>query len=200
MNRLLFAAMTGLSATQDALKTAALSTRTELGAGARFLRHARAVNMRGQRELIRVGAHSIVAGELLVFAHGGRIEIGDWCYVGESSRIWSASSVTVGSRVLISHNVNIHDSDSHSLDPRERHVHFRQIAQAGHPSSLESVGMAPVRIGDDVWIGFNAVILKGVTIGSRSVIGAGSVVTADVAPDSLFLGTSVRRKLNDDDS
>jgi len=52
-----------------------------------------------------------------------------------------------------------------------------------------------IRIEDDVWIGFNCTILKGVTIGARSVIAAGSTVTKQIPPDSLVIGGEVRKTL-----
>jgi acetyltransferase-like isoleucine patch superfamily enzyme len=47
--------------------------------------------------------------------HGGSIRLGDYCYAGENTHIWSANSVTIGNRVLISHGVNIRDANAHSL-------------------------------------------------------------------------------------
>ena len=66
---------------------------------------ARIRNIRGDTEKILVGPHTRILGELLTFAHGGEIKIGEWCYVGEGSRIWSAASIAIGDRVLISHFV-----------------------------------------------------------------------------------------------
>jgi acetyltransferase-like isoleucine patch superfamily enzyme len=162
---------------------------------ARLLGPAKIVNMQGNPHAIRVGAHSIVRGELLTFAHGGSISIGEWCYVGEGTRIWSAARVVIGNRVLIAHNVNIHDTDSHPLDARQRHQHFVEIATVGHPRHLDTVTSAPVHIGDDVWIGFNAILLKGATVGPRTIIGAGSVVVGEVPPDSLYVRDRVVRRL-----
>src|SRR5437868_13871626 len=71
---------------------------------------ARIVNNLGRDESIEIGSGSHIKGELLTFSHGGKIKIGDYCYVGEQSRIWSALSVTIGDRVLISHCVNIFDN------------------------------------------------------------------------------------------
>ncbi len=162
--------------------------------GVTTLESARVVNIFGERERIRVGAHSVLGGELLTFAHGGNIRIGEWCFIGEGTRIWSADSVSIGSRVLISHGVNIHDCDSHPLDAAERHEHFRRLRTAGHPRETHSIASAPVRIEDDAWIGFNATILKGVTIGARSIVAAGSIVTRDVPADSIQIGGSVVRR------
>lgn len=173
------------------VRRAMLDGLADLAPTATVVESGRIVNLHGQRERIRVGSGTVVAGELLVFAHGGRIELGDWCYVGEGSRIWSAASVKIGSRVLLSHGVNVHDCDSHPRDAGERHRHFRELVTSGHPRQLESVPSAPVIIGDDVWIGFNATVLKGVTIGAGSIIAAGSIVTRDVPAGSLFVGGAV---------
>lgn len=162
---------------------------------ATLLETARVVNLAGSKAQVQVGAGTVVAGELLVFAHGGRITIGDWCYVGEGTRIWSAQSVTIGHRVLVSHGVNIHDCDSHPRDAAERHRHFRDLCESGHPRTLDSVANAAVVIEDDVWIGFNAIVLKGVRIGARSIIAAGSIVTRDVPADGIYIGKALAGRL-----
>lgn len=131
-------------------------------------------------------------GELLTFAHGGRIRIGDWCYIGELSRVWSACDIAIGDRVLISHGVNIHDTDSHPRDAVARHRQYIELSIRGHPTTLEGVASAPIRIDDDVWIGFNAVVLKGVSIGARSIVAAASVVTRDVPADCVVIGSEIR--------
>ena len=78
-------------------------------------RGARIRNIRGDSDKIVVGRHSRILGELLTFAHGGEIQIGEWCYLGEGSRIWSAASIVIGNRVLISHAANIFDNLTHPL-------------------------------------------------------------------------------------
>lgn len=163
---------------------------------ARFLSGARVYNIRGTRDSIRIGAHTGILGELLTFAHGGSIEIGSWCYIGEGARIWSAERIRIGNRVLISHDVNIHDTNSHSLTASIRHRHFTQIITQGHPKKVEDIAASAVTIEDDVWIGFNSIVLKGVTIGARSVVAAGSIVINNIPRDSLFVGNQVINKSN----
>lgn len=160
-------------------------------ATARLGPDARIINIRKVSSLIRIGAQSIVDGDLLIFAHGGRVTIGEWCYVGEGSRIWSAVHVSIGNRVMISHNVNIFDSLTHPVDPYLRHRHFRDIATTGHPKNID-LGERPVRIEDDAWIAAGAMVLRGVTIGKAAVVGAGSVVTRDVPPFSIVAGNPAR--------
>lgn len=146
-------------------------------------------NFAGEAGQIRVGPHSYVRGRLLTYSHGGTIRIGEWCYIGARTEIWSMNSVVIGNRVLIAHDVNIHDGTAHSKDRGERSAHFRHIVERGHPSKVQNlpgVSSAPVIIEDDVWISFGVIILKGVRIGSGSVITAGSIVTRDVPPNVLF--------------
>ncbi|MDA9408556.1 acyltransferase [Bradyrhizobium sp. CCBAU 45384] len=148
---------------------------------------ARIRNIYGEQDRIRIGAHSQVLGELLTFRHGGRIEVGSWCYIGESSRIWSAGSIVIGDRVLISHSANVFDNLTHPLGARARHRQIRAIFKSGHPKDID-LGERPVRIGDDAWIGANAIVLRGVSIGQGGVVAAGAVVTKDVPAYSVVAG------------
>ena len=155
--------------------------------GARLMPTARIRNIRGDSGCIRIGAHSIIRGELLTFAHGGRIEIGSWCYVGEGTRIWSASSVIMGDRVLVAHGVNIFDNLTHPIDPAERHRQIKDIFTTGHPADI-NLDERPVLIEDDAWIGAGAFVMRGVRIGMRAIIAAGAVVTKDVPADTIVAG------------
>jgi acetyltransferase-like isoleucine patch superfamily enzyme len=112
---------------------------------------------------------------------GGVIAVGNGS--GLSSAILSAcSSITIGENVKIGGNVRIFDHDYHSLDFKERRGREKK----------ENIKTRPVRIGNDVFVGTNAMILKGVTIGDRAIIGAGSVVTSRVPPDEVWAGNPAR--------
>jgi acetyltransferase-like isoleucine patch superfamily enzyme len=148
---------------------------------------ARIKNARGDTDKIVVGRHSRIMGELFTFAHGGEIKIGEWCYVGEGTRIWSAASIVIGNRVLISHHANIFDSLTHPLRAAARHRQIREIFTRGHPREI-SLDESPVRIGDDAWIGAGAMVMRGVTVGEGGVVAAGAVVTKDVRAFSIVAG------------
>src|SRR5690349_13982726 len=112
--------------------------------GAVLASSARIRNIYGDSDRIRIGCHSYVRGELTTFGQGGLIRIGEWCYVGEGTRIWSAASITIGDRVLISHSANIFDNLTHPLDARARHEQIKQIFKKGHPRDI-SLDERPVR-------------------------------------------------------
>lgn len=92
-----------------------------------------------------------------------------------STRMWIHDSLTIGNNVNVGGNVLLIDTDCHPIDYEVRRV------------STEGTKFAPIVVEDDVWIGAHSIILKGVTIGARSVIGAGSVVTKSI-PDDCIAG------------
>ena len=65
----------------------------------------------------------------MTFGQGGNINIGDYCYIGKNSNVWSAKDINIGNRVLIAHNCNIFDSNTHPLDPVKRHEQFKKILE-----------------------------------------------------------------------
>lgn len=159
-----------------------------IGVGTRILPGGKIVNLQNVQGAISVGSCTWIAGQLLVFGHAGRIRVGDYCYIGDSSRVWSAAEVTIGNRVFLAHGVNIHDNDSHSISAMRRHQHFRELVATGAPSFVEDISVSPVRIEDDAWIGFNSSILKGTTIGKGAIVGACTVVTRDVPAYAIVAG------------
>jgi acetyltransferase-like isoleucine patch superfamily enzyme len=172
----------------------------DLAPSARLGRWARIMNDGGPSERIRIGEFSAVDGELLVFAHGGRISIGQWCYVGPGTRIWSGANIDIGNRVLIAHNVNIIDNQTHPISPEARHQQFVAINSFAHPKNV-LLGDLPIVIEDDAWIAAASSLLRGVTIGEGAIVGTGSVVTEDVPPYTIVAGNPARvvRALRDDE-
>ena len=109
---------------------------------------------------------------------GASILIGD--NVGVSGSTISARlKIVIGNNVLLGSGVLISDNDAHPLLPEERHL-------------PDSTVLAPVIIEDDVFIGARAIILKGVTLGTGSVVGAGSVVSRDVPARTVVAGNPAR--------
>ncbi len=161
-----------------------------LAPSAKLLATGRVINIGNRRGAITIGANSQISGRVLTFGHGGKITIGEWCFVGAGSQIWSAAEIVIGDRVLISHGVNIHDNNSHPLESADRFAQTKAIFTIGHPAEISSIRAAPIHIGDDAWIGFGATIMKGVSIGARAIVGANAIVRDDVPPDGMVTATA----------
>jgi acetyltransferase-like isoleucine patch superfamily enzyme len=148
--------------------------------------NAACVNSLGDRSRIQLGAKVVCRGLLRIDQFGdGRIVIGANSYIGDDCLLSSASEIAIGEDVLIAHGVQIFDNDSHPLEWAARRKDFAAILSGG---SRQPIPSRPVRIGSGAWIGFNAIVLKGVTIGEGSVVGAGSVVSRDVPAGTVVAG------------
>lgn len=128
---------------------------------------------------IRWNVYGIIQPNVLnVRTPGAQIIIGD--NVGISGSTISASqSIVIGNNVLIGSGCVICDSDAHPIHPKDR-------------NDSKKTKSIPIKIEDGVFIGARCLILKGVTIGKGSVIGAGSVVTHDVMPMSIYAGNPAK--------
>ena len=84
-------------------------------------------NYREDKSLIQIEENTVIIGELVIFPYGGKIEIGKNCYIGEKTRIRSANSIKIGNEVIISDDVNIYDTDAHSLNYVLRHKEFVEV-------------------------------------------------------------------------
>ena len=105
------------------------------------------------------------------FKGRGGIRIGDYCLICPGVRISAAKSIDIGDSCMLASNVYITDSDWHGVYDR-----------------VSPVSGQPVRIRDNVWIGDSSIVCKGVSVGENSIIGAGSVVTRDVPPNTIAAG------------
>jgi acetyltransferase-like isoleucine patch superfamily enzyme len=148
------------------------------------------INLSNDKSRIVVGSNSHIYGQLTIHKLGGKIHIGNDCSLGENSRIVSLSKITIGDRVMIAHNVNILDNNSHPIDAKDRHIDF--LNNYLHHNIPVDIASQEVIIEDDVWIGFNSIILKGVRIGRGAIIGAGSIVTKDIAPWTVNVGNPIQ--------
>jgi len=168
-----------------------------LGEGVLFYAEASLENQSNLSEHLEISNYCHIAGHIAV-SRNGRFKIGNHSFIGKGTRIWVRNNVSIGSYVLISHLVDIHDSNSHSLDWKNRRLEAVASLEKNCPIELEDVKNAPVVIEDDVWIGFKSSILRGVHIGKGAIIAAGSVVTKDVPAYTMVAGNpaSVVKVLN----
>ena len=170
------------------VKTADGARGAVLASATRVLEAGRIPNLGKTRDNIRIGLDGRINGEVLAFRHAGRIVFGNWFYPAAASTIWSSDpeGILIGDRVLISMNVHIHDTDRHAFDLEHRFLHTQEIMLRGHPETDPGIRSRSIVIGDDVWIGFGASILKGMRIGHRAIVGARSVITGDVPDDAVI--------------
>jgi acetyltransferase-like isoleucine patch superfamily enzyme len=148
-----------------------------------------------RRRFYSAGEQLLVTGRIEV---RGKVSVGDCVMLENGARLWalrngaikmgnhifvstatisSTLSVELGNYVVISPNALIIDHDGYGLD--------------GNPAVEK-----PVKIGNHVWIGLRAIILKGVTIGDNSVVGASAVVAKDVEPNTIVAGNPARKIRN----
>ncbi len=152
---------------------------------AQIFRHLRS----RKRKAVVIGKHvSCYAGCSFAIAENGTCTIGDFTLLN-GALIMADDKIDIGSHCLISWNVGIADSDFHPLEPAQRLIDAQALAPffKDRPARPK-LKTAPVRIADNVWIGMNAVILKGVTIGENSIVAAGSVVTKSIPPNTVVAG------------
>ncbi len=118
-----------------------------------------------------------------------KILIGDRVGIS-SSCLWASESITIGNDVNIGGDCLIIDNDAHPISFQQRRRSYRK--EVGTDAYHQTIKSAPVVIGDDVWIGARCQILKGVKIGARSIIAAGSIVTKDIPEDVIAGGNPCR--------
>jgi acetyltransferase-like isoleucine patch superfamily enzyme len=159
---------------------------------AQFMKHPESIIVIGSNCTFRSSARSNFIGInrpciLSTHTSHAHISIGSGCGFS-GTVIGAAKKITIGNKVMCGANVTITDFDWHTVDAQDRHT-------AG-----QSPGSA-VEIEDNVWIGLNALILKGVHIGRNSVIGANSVVVSSVPANVVAAGNPARvvRQLNFDE-
>ena len=124
-------------------------------------------------------------------------EMGENCYIEPPLRANWGKHTHLGKQVYANFNLTLVDDTDIHIGDYVMIAPNVTIATAGHPIEPElrkRVGQfnMPIRIGNNVWIGANAVVLPGVTIGENSVIGAGSVVTKDIPENVVAVGNPCR--------
>jgi acetyltransferase-like isoleucine patch superfamily enzyme len=134
---------------------------------------------------LKIMEGSIIEARIVFEREGAKIQIGSNTFIGSSNLI-SADSITIGNNVLMAWGCYVVDHNSHSLIFKERSNDVRNWYKG--EKDWTTVLKKPVVIKDKAWIGFNSIILKGVTIGEGSIIGAGSVVTKDIPDWSVATG------------
>lgn len=147
------------------------------------------------KHYLSIGSQCVIDSSFVFETQEGHISIGDRVHIGGGTQLIARNNITIGNDVIIAWNCTIYDHNSHSVNWEERKddvtKEWNNLCQ-GRSSIADKdwnvVKTSPITICDKVWIGMNALILKGVTIGEGAVIAAGSVVSKDVPPFTIVAG------------
>lgn len=146
-----------------------------LGEGSRLTR----IHIDGHRNRIRIGARCRLNGQIVIKCDDGLIEIGDeTSSMGLRLHMHESSQIIIGRDCMFSGGISMDTSDNHSII---------DVASGKRINPCK-----PIAIGDHVWVGQHSTILKGATIGSHSVIGAGSIVRGVIPDHSLAVGSPAK--------
>ena len=147
---------------------------------------------------LRIGEHCFIRDKIVFERPSARLSVGDRTYLGYGL-IAVARIVEIGSDVMFGWGVTIVDHNSHGVGFAHRRGDTERWLNG--EKDWTHVKIAPVVIADKAWIGFNATILKGVTVGEGAVIAAGALVTKPVPPWTVAAGNPARvvRELGPDE-
>jgi acetyltransferase-like isoleucine patch superfamily enzyme len=133
----------------------------------------------GTRATFELGRWAWVGHGCKIRAHEGTISIGAKSVLGQECTISSYRHVSIGRECVIADRVMLIDFD-------------HGMVEVDRPIRLQGIYTRDVRVGNNVWIGYGACILRGVTVGDNAVIGTNAVVTRDVPPNAVVAGVPAR--------
>jgi NDP-sugar pyrophosphorylase family protein len=140
---------------------------------------------------LTLGEHCTMDEVQFILGREAEVAVGDCCYFSYVY-LMSELELRIGSYVIIGWGVHVTDTDFHPIGPVERIADAIACSPLGAGRARAPLERRRVTIGDDVWIGPKATILKGVSVGTASVIEPGSMVTRDVPSGSRVAGNPAR--------
>jgi acetyltransferase-like isoleucine patch superfamily enzyme len=136
---------------------------------------------------IVIGSHCHLEGMQLALGKRATLHIGDYVFAAHLI-VLAEQEIRIGNGVFVSFNVVLADTDFHPIDPAQRMADAIAVSPLGKGRPRPPIATAPVIIEDDVWIGPNVTILKGVRVGRGAFVEPGALVTKDVPPRARVLG------------
>ena len=144
---------------------------------------------------VTIGKDTMLACSIIFESNTGEVIIGNNTFINNGTSLISKNKITIGNHVTIAWGCTIYDHNSHSLDYRERqkdinrqNEDYREGRNFIASKNWDVVKSKPIIIEDNVWIGFDSVVLSGVTIGEGAIVGARSVVRENVEPWTVVAG------------
>ena len=139
---------------------------------------------------VELHAHCELFGSINSYA-GGKVIMHEWSKVGPGTTITAVNRIEIGKDTAIASGVTIIDNNNHPLNPEDRR-YMRHTPHGSLERQPQHSANAPIIIGENVWVGSNARIQKGVTIGDNAIIASNSVVTHDVPANAIAAGNPAR--------
>lgn len=155
------------------------------------------IRMFEKREFVRIGEDCLIKGNFIIENHNGYISVGDRTFIG-GGRFISVNRIEIGDDVLISWGCTFMDNNAHSLNWEDRKndvIDWKRGEEEGTVGKYKdwnNIASGPISVENKAWIGFDVVILKGVTIGEGAVVGSRSVVTKDVPSWTIVAGNPAK--------
>jgi len=151
--------------------------------------------LKGKNNTVKIGNDCLLGVRLIAEGSDAYFNFGNRVYIGKS-QIICRSGIEFEDDILVAWGVTFYDHDSHSLDFSLRQEDIiQQVADFKNNKknyiknkNWDVVNTKPIKVCKNSWIGMNAVILKGVTIGEGAIVGACAVVTKDVPPFTVVAG------------
>ena len=133
----------------------------------------------GRSARVRFGRWTWIGHDTKIRCHEGEVRIGDKTVLGQECTISAYQHVSIGEQCIFADRVMLIDFD-------------HNVADVERPVRVQGIHKRDVRVGNNVWIGFGAQLLCGVTVGDNAIVGAGAVVTRDVPANAVVAGVPAR--------
>jgi acetyltransferase-like isoleucine patch superfamily enzyme len=133
----------------------------------------------GRDARVRFGRWTWIGHGTKIRCHEGEVRIGDKTVLGQECTISAYQHVSIGEQCIVADRVMLIDFD-------------HNVAEVERPIRLQGIYKRDVNVGSNVWIGYGAQILRGVTVGDNAIIGASAVVTKDVPANAVVAGSPAR--------
>jgi acetyltransferase-like isoleucine patch superfamily enzyme len=133
----------------------------------------------GRRARVRFGRWAWIGDGTKIRCHEGQVRIGAKTVLGQECTISAYQSVSIGEQCILADRVMLIDFD-------------HNVAEVERPIRAQGIYKRDVRVGNNVWIGYGAQILRGVTVGDNAIVGASAVVTRDVPANAVVGGSPAR--------
>lgn len=147
------------------------------------------VNHRRKTQLT-IGDYTILRKNKFFCFGKGKLQIGKYCYFGDETQVDASKEVKIGNYCMFSNRIIVQDHTGHPISPKKRRKQLVDLQKTS--TDVYDTKIKKVIIKDDVWVGMEAIILKGVTIGKGSIVAARAVVTKNVPPYSIVAGNPAK--------